>query len=91
MQTGGLISLVPNVQRDVEQVLNALTFLMRQSKAGSGVCEVRLAPVFLPFGIAAFDPAKVDGFMNVEILAYKRHPGDRPHVLLTQSRDQNRL
>jgi hypothetical protein len=61
---------------------------MQQSKAGSGICEVRLAPVFLPFGIAAFDPSKDDGFMNVEVNIYKRHPGDRPHVLLTHSRDQ---
>jgi hypothetical protein len=88
MQAYNLASNIPNVQHDVEQTLNALAVLMQLEKTTKGKCEVRLSEVLLPVGISAFDPNKEGGFMNVEILGYKRHPGDRPHVLLIRARDE---
>lgn len=89
MDTWNRLSPVPHIEHDIERVLNALAVLIQQDTNANGRCEVRLAPVFLPFGITAFDPNKATGLMNVEIIAYKRHPGNRPHVLLTRQHDQH--
>jgi len=75
---------VTNTQHDIEQSLTSLRALIEAQKNVKGKCEVRQSSVFLPFGIAAFDPDKETGFMNVELLAYKKFFGERPHFVLTR-------
>ena len=87
VQIWNVISKVPNVQGDIEQTLKLLEILIQMEQTSKGKCEVRLSNVFLPFGIAAFDPSKDTGFMNVEMFAYKRTSGERPHFLLRRTRD----
>jgi hypothetical protein len=82
-----LISKVPDVQADIEQTLKSLELLIRMEQTCEGKCEVRLSQVFLAFGLAAFDPDKDTGLMNVEMYAYRRTLGERPHFILTRARD----
>jgi len=87
VQIWNVISKVPNVQGDIEQTLNSLEVLIEMEQTCRGKCEVRLSNVFLPFGVAAFDPSKDTGLMNVEMFAYKRPLGDRPHFILRRAKD----
>jgi hypothetical protein len=86
LQVWNSINKVRTVEGDIEQILNILGILV-QMETSKGKCEVRLSDVFLPFGLAAFDPEKDTGFMNIEIYAYKRALGERPHFLLTKEKD----
>jgi hypothetical protein len=87
IQTWTMLSKFPDIQLDIRQTLKSLDILVQMKGETRGSCEVRLAPVFLPFGVAAFDPNKENGLMNVESLIYKGYLGDRPHILLTKAGD----
>ena len=88
LQTWDSISKVPNTKADIEQSLKSLEVLIHLEKTTKGKCEVRLANVFLPFGIAAFDPSKDTGFMSVEFVIYKKALGERPHIKLMRANDK---
>jgi hypothetical protein len=81
------ISKVPNVQADIEQTQKSLKLLIQMEKECEGKCDVRLSEVFLAFGLAAFDPDKDTGLMNVEMYLYRRTLGERPHFVLSRARD----
>jgi hypothetical protein len=87
-QVFNLISKVPDVQADIKQTLKSLNLLILMEQKFDGKCLVRLSDVFLPFGLAAFDPGKDIGFMNIEMYAYKKTLGERPHFVLTQGKDK---
>lgn len=87
LQTWSLVSKHPDVHGDIIQTLKLLSTLVELGEKTKGKCEVRISNVFLPFGIAAFDPTKDTGIMSVEIFAYKRAIGERSHFLLTRVKD----
>lgn len=82
------MSKVPNVKTDIDQTLRLLELLKKMERTCKGVCEVKLSSVFLPFGLAAFDPDKDTGLMNVEMYAYRRTIGERPHLILDRTNDR---
>lgn len=84
-QVWNATSKVPNVEADIKQTLKSLRLLIQMEQACDGKCEVRLSKVFLPFGLAAFDPGEDTGVMNVEMYTYKRTLGERSHFILTRA------
>ena len=87
MATWNLMNKVPDSQADIATTLKTLEVLLKSAKTNKSKCEIRLSNTFLPFGLAAFDPSKDSGFMNVEYYTYKGTLGERPHIQLKRAKD----
>ncbi len=83
----GKISKIP-IKSDIRQALRILEHLMKMEQETKGKCEVRLSDVFLSYGLAAFDPDKEIGFLNLETYTYKTAVGERPFIELKRNRNR---
>lgn len=77
------------VLRDIANTFDVFEHLRQREASTSGKVEARLSSVFLPYGIAAFDPSKKSGHMTVEPLVYKTGLDSRPHFILTKARSEH--
>ena len=77
-----------DVRTDIYAALKTLRYLTDSPGKSNGKCEVKLSSVYIPFGIAAFDPGKATGFMTVEPYLYRVSAGDRAHLALRRDTDE---
>jgi hypothetical protein len=87
LDTWDLLSKSPTTESDIRSALQLFKQVM-DVETNKGKCEVRLADVFLPFSIVAFDTGKETGEMHIEYYTYKTALSERPHIYLT-SRDSS--
>lgn len=72
---------------DTVTVLKYLDALSRIENA-KGKCEVRLANIYLPFGLVFTKKKKIGGAMNVEFLARNTSIANRPHFHLLEQENE---
>lgn len=83
MQSWILLNKLPCAEADIRQSLEQLR---RHAQLGkeSGIFEIRLLDVFLPYSMFAVDlDSKRNGSMVIEFHGYKLGSRERPHVYLT--------
>jgi hypothetical protein len=87
IQAWNSLNKTQNVQDEIKSNLKILEALLELQDTSTGCCEIRISNIFLPFGLAAFDPDSSSGVMNVEMYAYKRYLGERPHFTISKAKD----
>lgn len=85
LETYVLLSGQKGTLRDIANTFDALERLKEKELSSPGTVDARLTSVFLPYGIAAFNPGKVNGYMSVEPLVYRGGLEQRPHFVLRKA------
>lgn len=87
LKTFDLLYGTPTAANSIAASLRVLEDLLHEK--GKGSFSIHLSELFLPFSMVMVDPATDHGSMVVEFYAYRKRVGERCHVHLTASEDQN--